>query len=102
MLRSASLNAAPTSGKSEHGVLYEAENWIEIEAYLFGAKSLHKPESPQVSSPAFQCLQSSSLCAFSLISNPLLLIREPLCKAISAPLAHSAELTSACKAFLFC
>ena len=74
MLRSASPNAAPTSGNSERGVLYEAENWTEIEAYLFGAKSLHKPESPQVSPPAFQCLQSSSLYVFLLISDPLLLV----------------------------
>ena len=41
-------------------MLYEAEDMAEIEAYLFGADALYKPEAPQVQS---FCQQPLSHCA---------------------------------------
>ena len=44
--------AAPARDKAKQGTLYEAEDWTEIEAYLFGPDSPYKPEALQVMSAA--------------------------------------------------
>ena len=56
LLISTLLAAAPTTGKTERGTLYEAEDWTEIEAYLFGSASQSMPGNVQVRAIATSCL----------------------------------------------